>query len=255
MQIDALVIAGGSSEKLRKYNEVAKEALIPIGDKVMVEYVVEAVEHTPGINKIAVVGPSELQSIFAHKEKLIIAKEGESAIDSIINGMELLKPQGRLLILTADIPLITPTAISGFLEACQDTNVDIYYPIVPKEANEAKYPGIERTYVTIKDGTYTGGNAFLVNPNIIHERVETGKRLVKLRKSPLALSSLIGWKFILKLITRRLTIKEAEEKFSNLLNVNGRAVVSPYPEIGIDVDKPSDLQLVSSVIEKRSIYE
>lgn len=257
MQVDALVIAGGyNSDKLQKCSEVAKEALIPIGDKVMVEYVVEALEHTPGINKIAVVGPNELQNIFAHKDKLIIAEEGKSAIDSVINGLELLKPQGRLLILTADIPLINPTAISGFLEACQDTSVDIYYPIVPKEANEAKYPGIKRTYVTIKDGTYTGGNAFLVNPNIVHKCAEKGKRLVKLRKSPLALSSLIGWRFILKLVTRRLTLQEAEEKFSNLLGVKGRAVISPYPEIGIDVDKPSDLQLVKSVIERtRCTYE
>jgi len=251
MQVDALVIAGGSSDKLQKYSEVAKEALIPIGEKVMVEYVVEALEYTPGISKIAVVGPSELQNIFAHKEKLIIAKEGESAIDSIINGVELLKPQGRLLVLTADIPLISSAAILGFLEACQDVNVDIYYPIVPKEAYEAKYAGIKRTYVTIKDGTYTGGNAFFVNPDIIDKCTEVGKKLVKLRKSPLALSSLIGWKFILKLVTKRITIGEAEEKFSELLGVKGKVVISPYPEIGMDVDKPSDLQLVKDVIAKQ----
>jgi len=251
MQVDALVIAGGSSDKLRKYSEVAKEALIPIGDKVMVEYVMEAVEGTPGINKIAVVGPKELKNIFADKENLIIAEEGKSAIDSILNGLRLLKPQDRVLIITADIPLISSEAISGFLEACQDPSIDIYYPIVPKEANEAKYPGIKRTYVTIKDGTYTGGNAFFVNPNIADRCAETAKKLVKLRKSPLALSSLIGWRFILKLITKKVTIKEAEEKFSELLGAKGRVVISQYPEIGMDVDKPSDLQLVNTVIKER----
>jgi len=248
MQVDALVIAGGSSDKLKKYSEVAKEALIPIGDKVMVEYVVEALENTPGIGRIAIVGPNELKKIFAHKEKLIIAEEGKSAIDSIINGLKLLKPQERMLILTADIPLIIPEAISEFLEACQDASVDVYYPIVPKEAYEAKYPGIKRTYVTVKDGTYTGGNAFFINPNIADKCAETAKKLVKLRKSPLALSSLIGWRFILKLITKKITIEEAEEKFSALLDIKGRIVISPYPEIGMDVDSPSDLQLVNSVI-------
>ncbi|KUO50720.1 MAG: hypothetical protein APF76_15595 [Desulfitibacter sp. BRH_c19] len=249
MQIDALVIAGGyNNDKLQKCSEVAKEALIPIGDKVMVEYVVNALEHTPGINKIVVVGPIELKNIFADKKHLLVAEEGKTAIDSVINGLELLKPQGRLLILTADIPLINPTAITGFLEACQEKDIDIYYPIVPKEVNEAKYPGIERTYVTIKDGTFTGGNAFFVNPKIVKKCAEKGKKLVKLRKSPLALSSLIGWTFILKLVSKRLTLKEAEEKFSGLLDVKARAVISPYPEIGIDVDKPSDLQLVKKVI-------
>lgn len=249
MQVDALVIAGGyNNDKLQKCSEVAKEALIPIGERVMVEYVVDALENTPGIKKITVVGPIELKDIFANKKHLLVAEEGESAIDSIINGLELLQPSGSLLILTADIPLINPAAITGFLEACKEKDIDIFYPIVPKEINEASYPGMKRTYVTIKDGTFTGGNAFLVNPKIVKKCAEKGKKLVKLRKSPIALSSLIGWTFIIKLISKRLTLKEAEEKFSKLLDVKCKTVISPYPEIGIDVDKPSDLQLVKKVI-------
>ena len=58
----------------------------------------------------------------------------------------------------------------------------------------------------------------------------------------------IGFGFILKFLLRRLSIKEAEEKFSRLLGFKGVAVKCIYPEISMDVDKPSDLDLVEQVL-------
>ena len=37
---------------------------------------------------------------------------------------------------------------------------------------------------------------------------------------------------------------EIEERVRLILGFRGVAVVSPYPEVGIDVDKPQDLALV-----------
>jgi len=248
--VDALVIAGGKGkDKLRSDSEVAAEALIPIGNKFMVEYVVEALQASAQVERIVVVGPLvEIQKVFSHKPDIILAMEGESAIDSVLNGIEMLNSNGKILIVTADIPLINAAAIEDFLQACNDSSVDLYYPIVPKEANEAKYPTVKRTYVTLREGIFTGGNMFLVNPKIVARCAVRGRQLVKLRKSPVALSGLIGWGFILKLLLKMLSLKEVEQKFSDLLGIKGRAVVSAYPEIGIDVDKPSDLQLVNEVI-------
>ncbi len=249
MQVDALVIAGGSKTNLYETNKVAKEALIPIGQKVMVEYVVEALETTPNIKNIVVVGPiSELKKVFAQKPNILLAAEGDSAIESGINGLKVLKPKGRVLVLTGDIPLISPRAIMGFLEACKESDIDLFYPIVPKEINEKMFPNAERTYVRLKDGTFTGGNILLLNPEIAEKCAQMGQQLVEYRKSPIKLSSLIGWWFIVKLISRRLTLEEIEEKFSNMLGIKGKAIVIPYPEIGMDVDKPSDLELVKGVI-------
>ena len=38
------------------------------------------------------------------------------------------------------------------------------------------------------------------------------------------------------------------KKISNLLEIKGAVVLSPYPEIGIDVDKQSDFELVQAAI-------
>lgn len=248
MQVDALVIAGGRKDKLNEYSDIAKEALIPIGNKVMVEYVVNALENAKSIRNIIVVGPiDELRSVFK-SNSLLLAPEGESAIDSVINGLKVLQPKGKVLIITGDIPLINSLAIEGFLELCVDEGVDIFYPVVPKEINEKNYPNVKRTYVKLKEGTFTGGNLFLIEPYIVEQCAQKGRQLVRLRKSPIKLSSLIGWMFIMKFLLRKLTLEEVEEKFSRLLGVKGKAVISPFPEVGIDVDKPSDLQLVKEIL-------
>lgn len=67
---------------------------------------------------------------------------------------------------------------------------------------------------------------------------------VAMRKNPLKLSRLLGFKFILKLLFNRLSMAEIEERVRLILGFRGVAVVSPYPEVGIDVDKPQDLALV-----------
>jgi len=45
-----------------------------------------------------------------------------------------------------------------------------------------------------------------------------------------------------------LSIKEIEERIEKILHFKGAAIVTPYAEIGIDVDKPSDLDLVERYI-------
>ena len=250
MRVDALVIAGGyATESLQNICNVTKETLIPIGDKVMVEYVVGALEKTACVESIMVAGPiEELKKVFADKPQISFAPEGENAIDSVLSGLKLLKPQERVLIITADIPLITPEAIEDFIDRCIETDIDVFYPIVPMEANDLNYPGMKRTYAGLKDGIFTGGNMFFVNPKAIPGCAEKSKEMAKHRKSPVALCGMVGWTFILKLITKRLTIKEIESKFYYLLGVTGKAVISDYPGVSLDVDKPSDLELVNKIL-------
>jgi 2-phospho-L-lactate guanylyltransferase (CobY/MobA/RfbA family) len=40
-----------------------------------------------------------------------------------------------------------------------------------------------------------------------------------------------------------------EQKVSDMLDLKGAVVVAPWPEVGVDVDKPSDLELVRSILK------
>jgi len=252
--MDALILAGGTGAKeITAGNEWQEEALIPVGDRIMVDFVVRALEDVPEISRIAVVGPQEqLQEYYQERDNLLLAPAGEDQLASLLQGLEVLKPQGLLLVATGDIPLLTPQAVSDFLGlAKQRGSKDLYYPIIEKKTAEAAYPGVKRTYIPLKEGTFTGGNLFLVRAEIILPALEKGRRLVALRKNPLGLARVIGWDVIIKFLLKRLDVGEVERRVSKLLNLDGAGIVSAYPEIGVDVDKPSDLELVRSLLTKK----
>lgn len=259
MPVDAIVLAGGlNSEALKASSGCEKEALITIGNRPMVEYVVNALKHTPEVGRIVVAGPyADLLSIFGLNSGLLLAEGGSSAIATMQKGLEALQtelkgrglPQRMVVVTTGDIPMITPEAIGDFLRLCQGRNSDICYPVVTREISERKYPGVTRTYVRLREGQFTGGNLLLVNPAIVPKCAELAEKIVQRRKNPLALSRLLGWGFVLRFLLHNLSLAEVETKVSELLGVKGAAVVSNYAEVGVDVDKPGDLQLARQFLE------
>ncbi|HHU31653.1 MAG: nucleotidyltransferase family protein [Zhaonellaceae bacterium] len=250
MKYDAVVLAGSPNRgRLRECSSVENEALIPIGNRVMLDYVVAALLKAKSVGRLVIVGPKiELQKLYGGNSRIMLAESGSTVIDSLKAGIQVLKPQSHILVTTGDIPLLSQEAVDNFIAKCTDREVDVYYPIVPREINERQYPQVKRTYVNLKEGTFTGGNIFLVNPFKVDSCAEKGNQLVNLRKSPLALSRQIGLLFILKFLLKRLSLSEVELQFSKLLSIKGKAIVLDYPEIGIDVDKPSDLELVRKIL-------
>lgn len=252
MPFDAIILAGSShAGVLREYTQVENEALIPIGEKLMVEYVVNALKNVEAINRIVIVGPvQELLPLYDDDPQVLLAEPGNTQINTLLNGLKVLKPRGdqRLIIVTSDIPLLSSEAVEDFLGQCGELEGELFYPIVPKEINEEKFPGVKRTYIRLREGVFTGGNLFLVQASIIEPCAAKAERLVSLRKSTLALSRQMGLIFIIKYLLQILTIKETEVKVSRLLGVKGFGIISNYPEVGIDVDKPSDLELVRRLL-------
>lgn len=251
MQINGLILAGGTvDDKLKDRTQVTDEALIPIGQRLMVEYVVQAMKKSNCIEKIALVGPVEhLRDKFQNDPDIVLASGGETVAGSVVNGLAVLPPSEHILVASSDIPLINATALRGFIAACMEAgSADFYYPIVERGLSESMFPGAHRTYVKLIEGSFTGGNVFLMRPEIVSSRVKLADELISLRKDPVALCKTIGPGFIIKFILRQVSIKEAEEKFSKLLGFKGVAVKCIYPEIGMDVDKPSDLDLVEQVL-------
>ena len=107
---------------------------------------------------------------------------------------------------------------------------------------------MQRTYVRLREGTFTGGNLALVAPEALRRGRTVIQQAFLMRKKPIKLARLLGFRFILKFVFNRLGLHEIEERAATVLGCTGRAVISPYPEVGIDVDKPSDLELVERVL-------
>ena len=248
---DTVILAGGvNSGELRKYAPYENEALIIIGNYPMIHYVHRALQNTPRVGNIIISGPCDsLRPIFKKEDNLQFTSSGEDAIDSFANALPLVKSE-KILVMPADIPFITPEAIVDFLNSCEEHEADFYYAVVPREVNEKRFPRVKRTYVRLKEGVFTGGNLFLIRAAAAVQGIEMGKQLVANRKNPIAQARLFGMDLVLKYVAGRLSISDAEERFEKVLNLRGKAIISRYAEVGVDVDKPSDLQLAEKFLGK-----
>ena len=73
--------------------------------------------------------------------------------------------------------------------------------------------------------------------------------MVERSKNPLAMAKLFGFGLVWKYIIRRLSIDAVEKRFYKTLGIKGKAIISPYAEVGVDVDKPSDLELAQKYLK------
>lgn len=249
---DAIILAGGeNSEPLSEFAAEAYEAMIDIDGKPMVTFVAEALAATPQVGRIFVVGPLTALAKCTFPPGTSCVASGRSILETIQQGMAALGHQHKVLIVTADIPLLTPAAVEDFLAQCGAAEADLYYPIVSKEDNNRHYPGNQRTYVRFHDGVFTGGNIFLVNPQVVPQCMAVARRLIDNRKKPLQLCRLLGWGFVVQFFLGTLSVQKVKERVAELLGIRGAVIRSAYPELGIDVDKPSDLELVRAAFALR----
>jgi molybdopterin-guanine dinucleotide biosynthesis protein A len=248
MQYDAVVLAGGeSSGELRKIAPYDNEALIIIGKYPMIYYIYHALRQSALVDRIVVSGPVDsLRSLLPRDDRLYFVPGGENAVASFTQAADFLKEQGigeNLLILPADIPFITAEAIDDFIGRSQETEAEFYYSITRREVNEEKFPGVKRTYVKLQDGVFTGGNLFILRSQAIDRVLDLACQLVQRRKNPIAMGKLFGLGLVFKYLFGRLSIAMVEKRFQEMMGIRGRAIISPYAEVGVDVDKPSDLEL------------
>ncbi|KAB2953025.1 NTP transferase domain-containing protein [Heliorestis acidaminivorans] len=251
--MDAIILAASPNDSsLKKSHSASKEALIPIGSRPMVDYVVQALLESSKITRIVLVGPTEVEGLYKNNVLVQVIEGGTDHLDSLQKGLsKLANPSEKILVVAGDIPLLTAPALERFLLSCSDQEADLYYPLIRREDSELKYPGIKRTFVKLQDGEVTGGNILLFRRAILDRLVWKGREFIKLRKDPLGLAGLLGWRFLFSFIRGSLRIEEAQVRVSDLLGIRGLAIIADDPEIGFDVDKPEDLALVRAVLSRQ----
>ncbi|MFP4015974.1 MAG: NTP transferase domain-containing protein [Halanaerobiales bacterium] len=250
MALDVIILAGARNQgPLKEISTSDHEALIKIADIPMVEYVIKAVNEAKHTRNIIVVGPrDELKESIQEKVDLFI-ESGESLTENIFRGITRAEKNDYILLMTSDIPLITADVIDDYIVTClKDGKADLYYPIIPKEYNLTKFPKVKRTYFHLAEGVFTGGNMVLIKPRVLEESNDILEKALSLRKKPWKLSRLLGMKFIFKFVIGQLSIGEIESKVASITGCRGHFMITNHPEIGFDVDKPSDLRIMQDKV-------
>lgn len=244
--VDVLVVAGGNNgEKLHKFCDTEYKALIPIGNYIMVDLVLKSVNKSDSVEKVVVIGPKNQLEKNLSADYDLLLDNNDTLAENVIKGASYLNQNGEVLVITGDIPLLTSEAIDDFISRSKKQEpAGVYYSLIKKETIEKSYPQSSRTYFKLKEGTFTGGNVALMKTKKIQENIDTINEVTSLRKSPWQLVRLLGLKCLCKFIAGKLSLEDIQERFQEILDIKGFFIISPFAEIGIDVDKVEDLKVV-----------
>lgn len=248
----ALILGGGDiGDPLAVAHGVPVKGLVEVAGEPMALRVLRAVRGSGRVARVAYIGPTtpEMDALID-----LHLPDAGSLLNNLTAGLAALGQQsGRALVVTADIPMLTSAELSDVLDkAAAQASAGLLYPVVTREACNAAFPGVKRTYVRVKDGTFTGGNLFVFDPKLVGEFLPKLRAVLDARKAPLQLAALIGPSVLLRLVTGQLTVRGLEEAVSRLLGVEARAIITPHAAIGTDVDKPTDLALAEAYLSRQS---
>jgi NDP-sugar pyrophosphorylase family protein len=253
----AAVIAAGSNptetDPLRDYADGQPKAMIPIAGQPMITYVIDSLAGSEYIQDIVVVGLPE-SNILDHDHHFAQLPDAGSIIDNYRAGMAYAIKRIPLLdaivLCSCDVPAITSRIVDSFIRQCLQSDHDLYYSIVAQPVMEARFPGANRSYVHLRDGVFAGGDILLAKPGLILNNTELWSSLESSRKNVFRQARLLGISTLIKLITRRLSLAEIERRACDVLRIRGKVIPVAHAEVGMDVDKPGQLEIIRSHIQR-----
>lgn len=249
--VDAVVLAGGEDRgEIAQETGVSHRPLLEVGGRPMIQRVLAALRGAVAVQRVVLVAPGAVQAVVGEEAVDERVDAGESFVDNIERGIAATSPAvDFVLVITGDLPLLTPAAVNDLIQQSLASRQDVAYPIIPKDSCERAFPGAKRTYVKVREGVFTGGNGVVAARDFFELRRELIRRLFESRKNPIKLASMFGLGFVLGLLTGRLSIPQLEARAGEIIGGRVAAIISTHPELGFDVDKLDDLNLARRAAE------
>ena len=247
VKLDVILPAGGRIQgAFAAHVGVQIKALLPLGERTVLERMLEALHATGRVERAVVVGPDEIAEHRAAAAADVVLPETGSGPGNVFRGLEWLENAGdsglaeRVLILATDLPFLTPESVTGFLNACPQ-EADIALPIVGREAFQARFPdGPRRRFVRLRGGPIVMGCAFVVNSEALARNRDHLVRVFAARKLALGVFAKLGPVFLARFALGRLTVADIEERSEQVLACRCAAVRDCAPELAFDVDGLQD---------------
>ncbi|MFN2216018.1 MAG: NTP transferase domain-containing protein [Anaerolineales bacterium] len=250
MLLDAVVTAGGipePGEPLYPFTQGISKSLLDVAGKPMIQWVLDALGEAATINNVIVVGLTEESGITCKKPLHFIPNQGKM-LDNFRAGVAKAQEINPDVVFTvfasSDIPTIKGEMVDWVVNTSMETDDDLYYNVITQPVMEKRFPGSNRTYTHLKGMDVCGGDLNIVRASIASDESDIWEKISNARKSPVKQAALIGFDTLILLLMKQLTIDKVIDKVARNLKVKGRGIVCPYAEIGMDVDKPHQLEIV-----------
>jgi GTP:adenosylcobinamide-phosphate guanylyltransferase len=255
--MDAIVTAGGiprPEDPLYTYSHGDSKALIDVAGKPMIQWVLDALGNAKKVDNVIIIGLSPRSGVTCKKPIHYVSNQGRMLANIVAGGnkaLEIKRKNKYVLIVSSDIPTLKSEMVDWLVDACLETKDDLYYGVCPRDVMEARFPGSKRTYTHLKDMDVCGADMNVTHVRMATEHLDMWESLIGSRKSPLKQAGIIGFGTLFALFTRRLTLEDAVQRVGDRIGIKGRAIVWPYAEPCMDIDKPSQLELLREDLAKQ----
>lgn len=258
--MNAVITAGGTprpGEPLYKYTRGRPKALLEIAGKPMIQYILDAVSESKNLAQAVVVGLDQSYGLTCSKPIHYYPTQGD-AFNNLRKGAEHLIALGKAddlaCAISSDIPGLTGKIIDWMVEVTVNLTADLFYFVISRQVMEKRYPASRRSYYWMKDVEICGADIHIFRLSLPARREKLWDRIIESRKNAFQQAALIGFDTLLGFLLRRWTVEETARRVSKRLNIQGEAIMCPYAEAGMDVDKPAQYEIVSQDLTARNAH-
>ncbi len=253
----AIILAGQRPEgdPMAAYCHVQYKALIPINGQTMLERVTRALLASPDVGKIVILAQSPeslkagLGPDLAGHGNITFVESGDGIATSVHNVIGTAIAPWPVLVTTADNALLTGDILDCFFQAHDEQDVAV--AVVERKTMLAAYPDARRTWLKFRGGAYSGANLFALYNDGAKPAVAFWSSVEKDRKKGWKIFARFGPWLLLRALSRTISFKDAMADAGLRMSLRAEPIVLPIAEAAIDVDKPSDLELVTAILERR----
>jgi CTP:molybdopterin cytidylyltransferase MocA len=252
----AIILAAGrgpADPMARAFGAMHKCA-IDIAGTPMLQRVVATLTAHPAISSVSVsIDEPEVarQALRSLAGSVTIIPSAETAATSAIAAVQNIENRFPTLVTTGDHPLLTADMLDCFLGAATKTGADLCVGLATAETILASFPETKRTFLTFGRQRVSGCNLYaLINERSVGA-LSFWSSLEGVRKKPWRLVGAFGLNPLFRYLTGMLDLETAFALASHRLGLTAKPVLMPFAEASIDVDKPSDKELVERILAGR----
>jgi molybdopterin-guanine dinucleotide biosynthesis protein A len=255
--MDAIVTAGGApqpGDPLYEYTKGGNKALLDMAGKSMIQWVLDALENANTIEKVVLIGLPPESIAQGNKIAALLPSQGDM-LNNIKAGvakvLEIHPQAHHTLLVSSDIPGITGEMVDWVVNTSMQTDEDIYYNVITRQVMEKCFPNSRRSYTRLSDMEVCGGDMNMIRALTVTNNDTLWTRIIAARKSVFKQAALIGYDTLFLLLLRALSLEKAIKTVASRLKITGRALICPYAEVGMDVDKPHQLEIMREYLNRR----
>jgi hypothetical protein len=273
-QYPVFVMCGRDAQRRRLLQVIDPEehykskALLPFLGKQLIHWQLAALQASPFIEELYLVGLSETDIQFDFPVHYIPVETTAEFADKLIAGVDYLANLGKhpslVVISSSDSPGIRTAEINLFFEQLDAHNgYEFFLSLVPDHIIEAAFPGSGRVVMRFRDHQLVPGELYALSPRAIRigkqviagisqRRRQINRQVEKINPTPvirLLAQKPYMWGAILKYLLGWEAMADAERAFSKSFACKTKGIIIPHAGFGMDMDLPEDYDRLQAYVQ------